>query len=196
MSTEVRLVKNYCFLNDDGIMVDITSKRRERHYLFGKYNDEWAKIMGTEYCKTSTVIDVSEEGKVVTQNSIYQLGTVSPDYNDFLEAIRKGIHYVAEWSIYECNGTYYLRAHSYPNKKLMVIAKIIAQNGNFLTIQRLTQESISKNVWREPETIFVCWNTMSTEMSTKLQKEERVAGIEYTEFQEFNGINCRPNLRI
>jgi len=195
--TEVRIVNNYSFLDEKGIMVDLTNKKTERYHLFGKNTDKWAKVLGTEHCVTSSVHNVTEDGKVSTEYSMYQLGTISPDYQEFLESNKKGILYVANWSIYGDKSGYYLRADIYPKKKFIAVAKIVSQNGNFLTIQRITPDSITKNVWKEPETIFVCWNVMSYEMISAIRNTGKVADdLYYDNFQEFNGKICRPILKI
>lgn len=195
--TEVRTVNNYSFLNDKGIMIDTTDKRRENYHLFGQYEDEWARITGSRYCVTSKVLDVSEDGKVVTKNSMYQLGTISPDYQEFLEVSRRGMLYVANWSLYGDKEGYFLRANMYPKRKFILAAKVIAQNGNFLTIQRIINDTKSKITWGKPEKIFVCWNAMSAETLENIEKTGKVAAdLEVDNFQEFNGKKCRPILEI
>ena len=196
MKNGIRTINNYSFLNEEKVMVDITKFQKGRFYLFGKYTEEWARFMGTDSCVTSDVLNITEEGEVVTKNSIYNLGSISPDYQEFLEVSNKGISFAANWEIYgeRKEFGYYLRADYYSKEqKSRITARIASQEGNFLTIQRL----IGKGNFAEKETVFVCWNTISPYAMSEIQTVGRVASdIEYVYFQEFNGINCRPKLEV
>ena len=195
--TEVRTVNNYSFLNEKGIMIDITDKRKEKYHLFGQHTGDRARIIGSTYCDTSIVLEVSEFGKVVTENSMYQLGTISTDYQEFLEVSRNGMLYVTNWSLYGSKGMYYIKANMYPKRQFILLARVISQNGNFLTIQRLIKDPIANITWGKPEKIFVCWNVMSDEMVENIKKTGKITeDLEFSNFQEFNGTICRPVLEI
>ena len=196
-----RTINNYSFLSKDipGAMVDTENPRiKGKFYLAGRFTDWWATFMGTEYCVTSDVKEISEDGIVTPQNSQYQLGTISPDYEQYLNATRNGIQAVVNWNIYGGRDHgYYLTADLYPQRKSMGVAKIVSQEGNFLIIRRLTKIPDREIIWADEEKVFVCWTSMSKQAQNEILGREKIADdIPYAKMRNFCGVRCKPALQF
>lgn len=192
----IRIINNYSFINEQGAMVNPVSKQKGKFYLLGKYTESWIFFVGTETCLTSVVTKITNELLVVTQDgNEYRLGTISPDYRQFLEATKKGISAVSNWSIYGSKKYgYYLMADEFLEKKAIATSKIIAQKGNFLVIRKMAKTLSGENVWNDPELVFVCWDTASKNVVTQIKQNGMLADIKYSDFKMFNGSICKPNL--
>ena len=175
-------------------MVDPERKRTGKFFLYARYTDSWAMFMGTEYFVTSSIQERTEEGSVITKNSTYQLGTMALEYHEFLEATRKGMLAIGNWNIYGCKNRYYLTGDVFPQKKALPTSKIVAQDGNYLTITRLVETPTGERVWEDPEKVFICWSSMSKHAQSELQSRGKVADIAYEKFEQFNGKTCKPIL--
>ena len=193
----VRTVDNYSFVNEEGAMVDITKNKRGRVFLKGKSNEWSVAFPWMDEYVTSAVCKFTEEGEVITKYNHYKLGTISPDYQEFLNVTRMGTLALGNWNIYGSrNGNYYLTGDIFPQKKSIEIAKIIHQEGNFLTIQQLVEERPGKLSWCKPERIFVCWCSVSRCVIQELDSRGKIADIPYQQFEKFNGTICKPILKI
>lgn len=193
----VRKVNNYYFVDKDGVMVDYEkARKKEKLYLIGTFEDHVAAFMGTKHCHSSFVENISKNGEVTTQNTTYKLGGMSPDYQEFLEATRSGMRYLVDWTLYGDERQYYLTGKCLPKNKVITIAKIISQDGNYLLIQMDKKTSSDEIVWNKEERVFVCWNNMSKHTERKILDERKVAtDIFYEKFEKFVGIKCKPVLK-
>lgn len=196
--TDAKRVDNYSFVNEEGAMVDITKKRRGRIFLTGRCieHEKWFQSMYDFI--TSSVSEISEGGKVTTKYNVYELGTISPDYQEFLEATRTGVLAIGNWNIYGSRtGSYCITGDIFPQRKSIEISKILHQEGNFLTIQQLKEEEPRKFSWSKPERVFVCWGSISRRAVEEIYKTGKVADLSFdTEFEKFNGKTCKPVLKI
>lgn len=192
-----RVINNYSFLNEEGAMVDLMKKKRgERIYLHGRIEDFLAWFMGNDEWSTSSIIEITEEGEIITKHSVYKLGNISPDYQEFLDVSANGILTIGNWNIFGSKERgYYLTADIFPQRK-SVEAKILSQNGNFLTIQRLVEIPVGGKAWEKPEQCWVCWSNMSAPAKKGIKRMGRVADIEYVNFEYFDNQICRPVLEI
>lgn len=196
--TDVKRVDNYSFVNEEGAMVDITKKRRGRTFLTGRCIEHEKWFQGIYDFITSSVCEISEDGKVTTKHNVYELGTISPDYQEFLEATRTGVLAIGNWNIYGSRtGSYYITGDIFQQRKSIEIAKIIHQEGNFLTIRQLKEKEPKKFSWSKSERVFVCWGSISRRAVEEINKTGKVADLSYdAEFEKFNEKICRPILQI
>ena len=196
-----RKINNYSFLSKDisGAMVDAENPCiKGKFCLTGRFTESWAARMGTDYCITSEVEKISEDGIVTTKNAQYELGTISPDYQQYITATRNGIQAVVNWNIYGGQQYgYYLTADLYPQRKSLKVAKIISQEDNFLTIKKLVELPNKEIIWADEEKVFVCWSSMSKQARNEFLGRKMLADdILYEKLTSFCGINCKPILKL
>ena len=192
-------INHYSFINEEGAMVDPANQKKGRgsYFLYGKFTDSWTFFMGVpENCKTAAVTAITDAKSVVTRDgSIYSLGTIAPEYKEFLEATKKGVLVVGNWNILGTRKRgYCLTGDTFPERKAISTARILYQEGNMLTIRRLITTPSGERIWNDPEHVFVCWNSMSHHAVTEIRRLGKVADIEYRDFERFAGLRCKPVL--
>jgi len=190
-------IDDYSFMSQEilGAMVDTNApRRRGKICLSGIYVDYVSALLGTHDNIQVAVKEIKDDGTIVTPNYICQLGTINPDYEEYLRATRSGIQSVVNWNIYGSKERgYYLTADMYPQLKATGPSKIVSQEGNFLVIQRQKRIPSGELIWADEQKVFVCWSSISAQAQREIETRGKVADISYAKcFGIFNGNKCKP----
>lgn len=134
--------------------------------------------------QTSSIVTVENGVATTRSGSVYELGSMHPDYVEILSAIEEGTPVIKEWSLEgNLRDGYILTGHVHVDV-VLVSRKVTSQEGNFITIDDTRYLVIWRNLNMNPMDKF-------TMMITGKYCDLHVN----RDFSEYMQASCiRPNL--
>lgn len=154
--------------------------------VYGSAQYEDGKQILSSYVLDFGYDDSDKIVRVVTKSgSLYELGSVHPDYSELRAVYEAGEDVLEDWTLYKVHLGYKILGKKMGAEGTIISGVIVGQNGNYITI--LSGDEAT------PRTILVCWPHMAFKTSIKLSRGslERIP-YDREHFEEAFGVLCRP----
>ena len=177
-SKEIALMKDYFFVDSSNHKLWVIPEENGGDCsLAGLCAREYEHNI--RYVVTTPILSIRNDTVTTRSNVEYTLINMSPDYRDFLNAVKNAIPVVYHWRLTgNLKDGYYLLGST---KSEFVRGKVISQNKNFVTLD-------------DGKEYFVLWRCFY-DLEFPVIFRGKYLDINYKEgFENFGGFKCRPIL--
>ncbi len=196
-------MENYFFADSDQHPVlDISGKIRLVGKAYGREGFKDGTVVATSSIKALT-----ETTAETASGSVYELGNMSADYVEMMEADEAGMPIIFGWNLkyedlmdeipnpdikledvpqFNTHKGYVLYGTDQHGNS--IVGEVINQNGNFVTLICSDLKSLTEKEVR----CFVVWPSISARALLNVKIFDEVAGLPYDMFETAFFLKCRP----